>query len=177
MAYQQQTDILIMDFAKAFDKVNHSLLLHKLHHHGIRGETKTWISNFLNDRTQTVVVEGFSSDPVPVRSGVPQGSVLGPCLFLVYINDLPANLTSSVRLFADDTAMSRMVASPQDQAQLQHDLCRLAHWEKSWDMEFHPGKCTTLAITRKHSTSTLVNDYVLYQCMTPPFMQWSPQNT
>ena len=160
MADQQQTDVLIMDFAKAFDKVNHSLLLHKLHHYGIRGQTWTWISNFLSDRQQSVVVDGFNSNPVSVRSGVPQGSVLGPCLFLAYINDLPANLSSGVRLFADDTALSRTITSPQDQAQLQQDLNRLADWEKSWAMEFHPGKCNTLTVTRKHTT--LVKDYVLH---------------
>ena len=74
----QQTDILIMDFAKAFDKVDHSLLTHKLHHYGIRGEVNTWIKNWLKDRTQSVVVEGEKSEPVSVDSGVPQGSVLGP---------------------------------------------------------------------------------------------------
>ena len=99
----QQTDILIMDFAKAFDKVDHSLLTHKLHHYGIRGEVNTWIKNWLKDRTQSVVVEGEKSEPVSVDSGVPQGSVLGPGLFLYYINDLPERLRSRVRLFADDT--------------------------------------------------------------------------
>ena len=144
-----QTDIVIMDFAKAFDKVNHSLLLHKLHHYGVRGSVNRWIEGFLSGRRQAVVVDGEASELADVRSGVPQGSVLGPCLFLAYINDLPDQLTSLTRLFADDTAVYRLVTSSQDQSQLQQDLQTLQQWEKSWDMEFHPGKCTTLPVTRK----------------------------
>ena len=100
-----QTDVLVMDFSKAFDKVSHGRLLHKLAHYGVRGRTHAWIGAFLSGRTQEVVVEGQHSDRVPVTSGVPQGSVLGPCLFLHYISDLPEGIRSSVRLFADDTVM------------------------------------------------------------------------
>ena len=79
---------------------------------------------------------GTSSSIVSVKFGVPQGSVLGPYLFLVYINDLPDQLLEKARLFADDTAVSKMIASSHDQEQLQEDLQRLADWERSWDMEF-----------------------------------------
>ena len=85
----KQTDCLIMDFSKAFDKVSHSLIIDRLKHYGITGKINEWITNFLSDRTQSVVVEGETSPSIPVESGVPQGSVLGTSLFLFYINDMP----------------------------------------------------------------------------------------
>ena len=88
-----------MDFSKAFDKVCHSLLTHKLHHYRIRGKTKTWIQSFLDDRNQAVVVEGETSNFIQVESGVPQG----PNLLLYYINEISENIISKTRLFADDT--------------------------------------------------------------------------
>ena len=110
----KQTDLIIMDFAKAFDKVPHRRLLHKLDFYGIRGSTHKWINSWLSGRTQKVVLDGQASDPVPVLSGVPQGSVLGPILFLIFINDLPDNIRSSVRLFADDCVLYRNIHSIQD---------------------------------------------------------------
>ena len=103
------------DFAKAFDKVNHSLLLHKLDHYGVRGQVNRWIAGFLQDRKQAVVADGAKSDSVAVKSGVPQGSVLGPSLFMVYINDLPGTVSSPVQLLADDTAIYRPITTGQDQ--------------------------------------------------------------
>ena len=98
-----QTDVCILDFCKAFDKVGHQRLVKKLKWYGIDGQTNQWIHNFLNDRTQSVIVDGATSDRVQVKSGVPQGSVLGPCLFLLYINDIAEDLNSTTRLFDDDT--------------------------------------------------------------------------
>ena len=140
----QQTDILVMDFAKAFDKVCHSLLTHKLHHYGLQGNVNRWIKNWLANRKQSVVVEGEQSQFVRVESGVPQGSVLGPCLFLFYINDLPAKLHSSVRLFADDTIAYLVIRSHEDADLLQEDLVTLAAWEDQWRMKFHPSKCNKM---------------------------------
>ena len=125
----KQTDLIIMDFAKAFDKVPHRRLLHKLDFYGIRGSTHKWINSWLSGRTQKVVLDGQASDPVPVLSGVPQGSVLGPILFLIFINDLPDNIRSSVCLFADYCVLYRNIHSIQDCFILQEDLTSLGQWE------------------------------------------------
>ena len=104
-----QTDVVVLDFSKAFDVVPHQRLLHKLDHYGIRGTTLNWIQNFLTNRTQKVVVDGSSSESARVRSGVPQGTLLGPLLFLTYINDPPSMVFSHVRLFADDCLLYRPI--------------------------------------------------------------------
>ena len=124
-----QTVLVLLDFSKAFDKVSHQKLLLKLHIYGIRGPTLKWIQAFLYDRIQTVVLENEKSNTVPVISGVPQGSVLGPILFLMYINDLPDLTKSKVRLFADDTAIYLKVSSLQYAQILQQGLDHLNKWE------------------------------------------------
>ena len=120
LAADKQSDVLVMDFSKAFDKVGHGRLLHKLVHYGIPGRNQRWIRGFLSGRTQEVVVEGQHSDRVP--SGVPHGSVFGPCMFLHYINDLPEGIESTVRLFADDTVMHLTIASQLDSHKLQTEF-------------------------------------------------------
>ena len=100
--------------------------MYKLGYYGIRGSTHKWISPWLSERSQKVVLDGQASDPVPVLSGVPQGSVLGPVLFLIFINDLPDNIRSSVRLFADDCVLYRNIKSPIDCQILQDDLNSLS---------------------------------------------------
>ena len=156
-----QVDLVLLDdFSKAFDNVNHLKLLFKLSQHGVKGNTLNWIKAFLLGRTQAVVLEGERSSEVPVTSGVPQGSVLGPLLFLLYINDLPQNVQSQVRLFADDTAVYLTVTSPEDVNTLQADLDTLQEWERTWDMEFNPGKCQVLHITR--CKQPLLSQYTLH---------------
>ena len=118
----KQVDLILLDLSKAFDKVSHPKLLFKLSQHGVKETTLNWIRAFLVGRTQAVVLEGENSSEVPVTSGVPQGSVLGPLLFLLYINDLPQNIQAQVRLFADDTAVYLTVGSSDDRDTLQADL-------------------------------------------------------
>ena len=127
-----QTDVVVLDFSKAFDVVPHQRLLHKLDHYGIRGTTLNWIQNFLTNRTQKVVVDGSSSESARVKSGVPQGTVLGPLLFLTYINDLPSTVSSQVRLFADDCLLYRPIKCRADQEKLQRDLSALQDWADRW---------------------------------------------
>jgi len=145
----KQTDTILLDFSKAFDKVGHNNLLQKLKHYGIRGKTLNVIASFLSERTQRVVLEGVQSYEGKVISGVPQGSVLGPALFLFYINDIATEINSSIRLFADDTIMYLAVTSTNDAEKLQSDLTRLETWETQWEMEFHPNKCQVITFTRK----------------------------
>jgi len=152
-----QVDVILLDFAKAFDKVPHRRLLHKLQYYGIRGSTLGWIGSFLANRKQQVLLEGEKSSVADVASGVPQGTVLGPLLFLAYINDLPDCVTSSEsRLFADDSLLFRFIQDQQDADLLQKDLTALEKWESDWQMKFHPEKCTVLRIcnNKRHRIPT-----------------------
>ena len=153
----EQTDLIFLDFSKAFDKVNHSTLLKKALHYGIDHSVLFWLESFLSGRTQQVQLEGTLSDPSDVLSGVPQGTVLGPLLFLIYINDLPQFVSegTNVRLFADDSALYRKIKTPNDHLILQRDLDSLVEWENRNCMEFHPGKCELLRIStkREHNIS------------------------
>ena len=146
-----QTDAVLLDFSKAFDKVHHQSLLVKLENYGIANNTHKWISSFLTNRSQKVMVDNALSSALPVLSGVPQGSVLGPLLFLIYINDMPDVVSqgSKLKLFADDSLLYREVKSPTDADILQKDLNALQEWERDWRMEFHPKKCQVISITNK----------------------------
>ena len=106
-----QVDLVVLDFAKAFDTVPHESLLGKLKYYGIDSNINQWFRAFLTNRSQEVMVDGSRSDRAAVASGVPQGTVLGPLLFLLHINDLPCEILSSVRLFADDCLLYRAISS------------------------------------------------------------------
>ena len=114
-----------MDFKKAYDKVPHRRLVLKLEKYGIEGEVLDWIKMFLHERQQRVCVNGFYSDWKDVVSGIPQGSVLGALLFVIYINDMPEEIESNIYLFADDTKSFRTLNSPDDHEILQSDLDKL----------------------------------------------------
>ena len=158
----KQTDVIVMDFAKAFDKVPHKRLLYKLDHYGVGGTTNRWITSWLSDRTQEVVLDGTHSDSAPVISGVPQGSCLGPILFLLFINDLPDGILTNVRLFADDCVLYKNIHTPQDCIELQNDLMKLGLWEQKWLMKFNVSKCHSLRITRHRPDKQIDYNYTLH---------------
>ena len=141
--------MLILDFSNAFDTVPHQRLLLKMEHYGIRGRVLHWVWAWLTDRNQRVCLDGDMSDMKAVRSGVPQGTVLGPLCFLLYINDIGDSTSSVLRLFADDSLLNRTITDPAACTQLQKDLTTLVEWSKRWQMTFHPAKCYILRVTRK----------------------------
>ena len=148
-----QTDVVFMDICKAFDSVDHSILLQKLHDFGFSGSLLLWFQNYLSGRFQRVTVHGATSTSLPITSGVPQGSLLGPFLFSVYINDLPNNISTStgVGLFADDTKLYRCVQNPCDALVLQDDIQGLLCWSIENRLRFNQSKCKVLSINRKKS--------------------------
>ena len=137
-------DNIYLDFAKAFDTVPHARLLTKLKAYGIDGKFLSWIRNFLSHRRQCVCINGETSDWCAVDSGVPQGSVLGPILFLIYINDLPDLIQSTALLFADDTKVYNLLRNSNSTYQLQNDIDLLTLWAEKWQMRFNIEKCKVL---------------------------------
>ncbi len=150
-----------MDFTKAFDKVPHQRLISKLQYYGVQGETLKWIKSFFLWRKQwvCVVADGKEAEFVDVLSGVPQGTVLDPVLFLLFINDLPDRLQSSVRLFADNCILYHPIKHHNDVHILQGDLDMLAIWEETWQMDFNPSKWHVIHVS--HSLDPKYDEYSL----------------
>ena len=148
-----QTDVVFMGIAKAFDTVNYTKMLQKLREYGFSGSVLLWFKNYLCGRSQRVTVHGATSQSLPITSEVPQGSLLSPFLFSIYINDLPNNLSSStgVGLFADDTKLYKAVQNPSDALVLQEDIQSLHSWSEENRLRFNISKCKVLSITRKSS--------------------------
>ena len=144
-------DVIYLDFQKAFDKVPHQRLISKLKSHGMGNSLINWIEQWLTDRRQRVVVDGEVSSWKSVLSGVPQGSVLGPILFLVYINDLEEGVTGKILKFADDTKLFRKVKEIGDKQNLQDDIDKLVKWSDKWQMLFNFGKCKCLHTGSKNT--------------------------
>jgi hypothetical protein len=170
---KKQTDVVILDFSKAFDTVPHDRLLQKLDHLGIDGKVNTWISGFLKKRQQRVLADGEFSSPASVDSGVPQGSVLGPLLFLCHINDLPDRVSSQVRMFADDCLLYRQICTEEDHTNLQKDLIALEEWAHMWGMKFNATKCYVMRIGRGRSLSDwfyTLCDHPLEQVQHNPYL-------
>ena len=137
-------DALYLDLKKAFDSVPHQRLLLKLKSNGISGNVLKWITNFLTNHKQRVTMNGVSSEWTNVTSGVPQGSVLGPLLFIIYINDLPNAVKSHCKLFADDAKLYRQIANIKDFREIQEDLFELCRWTIKWQLFFNLNKCKVL---------------------------------
>ncbi len=130
-----------VDFAKALDTVPHNELLFKLHKIGIAGDLWLWLKNYLSSRFHCVCIGDSRSELLPVVSGVPQGSILGPLIFLVFVNNLPAVVHHSILLmFADDTKCAKLIKTPSDSLQLQDDLDSLCDWSKEWKLMFKETK-------------------------------------
>ena len=140
------TDAIYLDLSKAFDTVPHQRLLNKLKGYGIGGNVLSWVSDFLTDRSQYVSVNGSCSNKIPVFSGVPQGSVLGPILFIYYINDLPSVTDCNLKIFADDTKAYTPINSIEDRNKLQLCINNLNNWTEKWLLKFNSSKCKVLHI-------------------------------
>ena len=141
-------DIIYLDFQKAFDSVPHQRLLKKLKSYNIGGKVYKWLESFLLNRRQRVLVNNSPSSWSDVLSGIPQGSVLGPVLFTIFINDMPTETLCPIKLFADDAKLYHKINSEEDCQKIQEDLNRLQSWAKKWQLRFHPQKCTVLSLGR-----------------------------
>ena len=152
-------DVAYLDFRKAFDLVSHKHLIYKMSKYGIKGQILKWVEEFLSNRSQRVLIRGTASTSQKVTSGVPQGSVLGPVLFLIFINDLPLKVLSPLSLFADDSKIFTRIVSSENEDKvyentgkdvLQQDLANVLEWAKKWKMEFNVDKCKIMHIGNKN---------------------------
>ena len=133
-------DVIYLDFKKAFDKVPHVRLVNKLETHGISGNVLQWIAEWLQGRQQRVVLNGSVSKWLHVLSGVPQRSILGPLLFIIFINDIDNGIVNKLLKFADDTKLVGIVSSPLEVKELQLDLQKMYCWSVDWQMLFNTDK-------------------------------------
>ena len=154
---KHDVDSIYLDFLKAFDKVPHQLLLHKLQKYGFWSPLRQWFASYLTGRTQRVALEGQYSDWLNVASGVPQGSILGPLFFILYINDLPEYITppTEMALYADESKLYRVIKSDDDVAKLQTDLNSLQLWSRRWCMNFNTDKCKAVHLSRKRTVRNI----------------------
>ena len=153
-------DAIYFDFAKAFDTVTRESLLLKCYAHGIQGSTLTWIRSFLTGRSQRVVVNGADSSWSQVTSGISQGSVLGPLLFLLFINYMPAGIMSSIKIFAGDTKAFKDVQTEVDMLTLQKDVYALCDWSLKWQLTFNAAKCTHMT----YGNAKIKSKYKMKEC-------------
>jgi len=146
-------EVIYLDFRKAFDTVPHKRLIEKLRQCGITGQLLKWIEDFLTGRKTRVRVNGSFAEWLEVLSGVPQGSVLGPLLFLIFVNDLPEWIKANIRMFADDTKIWTVMNVQGKEKELQLDLNRLMDWSDKWMLRFNPEKCKVMHVGGHFKTS------------------------
>ena len=145
-----QTDCIYTDYTAAFQSVNHSLLIYKLKNsYNLSDKALNWYASYLQNRQQRVIVNGRCSEWCRVRSGTPEGGLLSPLLFALYINDLPSEMSSQCLMFADDVKIYRKITCPADATALQADLEKLCKWSRSWHLNLNPSKCKTFRMTLK----------------------------
>ena len=160
LMHGHHVDVVYLDYSKAFDTVPHRRLLLQIRSFGIEGLALQWIEAFLSNRRQKVVANEAESGWSDVISGIPQGSVLGPVLFTLFVNDIPPLLKCFTAMYADDTKLHSPVDSDEDYEQLQADIWRIQDWAKEMQMKFHPDKCKIMYLGKKnpHRDYCLFND-------------------
>ena len=160
--YVNSMYVIYTDFSKAFDSVPHARLITKLEAIGIRGDLLGWIKSFLTNRKQRVIVDGEKSKWSDVKSGIPQGSVLGPLLFVIFINDMPQSLSSVCKMFADDAKIYKELNSEEDCNSLQLDLDVMSEWSNKWQLPFNELKCKRMHFGKSNpKTSYIINNHIL----------------
>ena len=147
-------DILFLDYFKAFDAVPHRRLLKQVESFGVHGNALAWIESFLTNRRQQVRANGEVSEFKPVKSGVPQGSILGPVLFTMYVNDIPSELETIISMYADDTKIYTAITSEGSITSLKSDLQKLEAWAQLMQMKFHPAKCKVMHLGKNNKKET-----------------------
>lgn len=183
-----QTDCVFLDYSKAFDRVAHCRLISKLSALKLDSRTLSWLRNFLSNRQQYTTVNNLSSSLSDVSSGVPQGSVLAPLLFLIFINDLPQHVSSCIRVFADDCIIYRPIKNSEDHLSLQNDLDVINGWCSAWLMTLNVSKCKVMSFTRKpsisefsysinHSILSTATQYRYLGVILTPNLSWSDHIT
>ena len=165
------SDVIYLDFSKAFDSVPHQELLYKLWQMGITGPLWHWFKSYLSNHQHCVSIGGKSSKLLPVISGVPQGCILGPMLFIIYVNDLTVNInhSSSYNIFADDTKLIKHVYTGEDLVSLQEDINHLVAWCSKWKLSLNPSKC--IAVRFGHCPQLAPPAYQIENCTIEPVKQ------
>ena len=155
---RNQLDVIYLDISMAFDTVSHPHLLNKLSSFNIGGAVWQWFQAYITNRRQYISINGCNSCLLPVESGVPQGSILGPLLFIIYMNDIPNSVSfSNIYLFADDTKCFKHIKVQNDKDLLQSDINCLSNWSLTSHLSFHPSKSCHLSFNQKFSTSYTIN--------------------